>query len=149
MFEKSHPLVSFQQNKNRSKKETSKKNIIALIITSSNSAKPFKFLKKAFDHMAIFIDMPVTIPRVDRIDFWRNRIFTVFSLDIVENAICPICLVRKNIAFRKIKARQKIYSHCGIMDVSRSEKKLQRIPQCICKGVNFGIQTTFCASYGF
>jgi hypothetical protein len=35
------------------------------------------------------------------------------------------------------------------MDVSRSEKELQRIPQCICKGVNFSIQTAFCASYGF
>lgn len=99
--------------------------------------------------MAIFIDMPVTIPWVDCIDFWRNRIFTIFSLDVVENAICPICLVRKNITFGKIKARQKLYSHCGIMDVSRREKELQWIPQRICKGVNFGIQTAFCASYGF
>ena len=42
--------------------------------------------------MAIFVDIPVTIPRVDRIDFWRNRIFTVFSLDIVRMRFVPYAL---------------------------------------------------------
>lgn len=99
--------------------------------------------------MAILVDMPVAKPRSERIAFRRNRIFTVCPLDVVKYLICSICLVGKNITVRQIKARQKFYSHCGIMNVSRSKQKLQWIPQCVCKGMNLGIQTTFSASYGF
>lgn len=121
MFDKYSHIVSFQQNKSRSKKYAGKKDIIALVITSGNSAKPLEFLQETFDHMAIFVNMPVAEPRSDCIAFGRNRVLTVNTLNVVENLICSVCFVGKNIAVSQIKARQKIYCHCGIMDVSRSK----------------------------
>ena len=142
-------IVSFQQYKNRSKKDTGKKNVISLVITSGNPAKPLKFLEKAFDHMAILIDMPVATPRSDRIAFRRNCIFTVCSLNIIKNLIRSICFVGKNITFGQFKARQKFYSYCRIIDISCCKQKFKRIPQRVCKGMNLGVQTASGTSYGF
>ena len=142
-------IVSFQQNKNRSKKDTGKKNVISFVITSGNPAKPLWFLEKAFDHMAILIDMPVATPRSDRIAFRRNCIFTVCSLNIIKNLIRSICFVGKNITFGQCKARQKFYSYCRIIDISCCKQKCKRIPQRVCKGMNLGVQTASGTSYGF
>lgn len=141
-------MVSFQQNSNRSKQNPSKKDSITLLITSGNSAKPFEFLEKAFDHMASLIRMPVTEPWPYRVAFRRDGVFAVFPLDIVKNLIRSICLVSKNVAFGQFKARQKFHSHSGVIDISRCKQKFKRIPQCVCEGMNFRVQTAFCTSYG-
>ena len=95
MFDKYSHIVSFQQNKSRSKKYAGKKDIIALVITSGNSAKPLEFLEETFNHVAIFVNMPVAEPRSDCIAFGRNRVLTVNTLNVVENLICSILLRSK------------------------------------------------------
>lgn len=99
--------------------------------------------------MAILVGMPVTKPGSDRIAFRRNRVLPICLLDIVQNLGSSVCFVSENIAVGQITARQKFYSHCGIIDIPRSKQKFKRIPQRICKRMNFGVQTAFRASYGF
>jgi hypothetical protein len=99
--------------------------------------------------MAILVSMPIAKPRSDCIAFRRNRVLPICLLDVVQNLSSSVCFVSENITVRQITARQKFYSHCGIIDIPRSKQKFKRIPQCICKRMNFGVQTAFRASYGF
>ena len=83
--------------------------------------------------------MPITKPRSCNIAFRRDRIFSVLPLNVIKNLGTTICFVCQNIAVRQIKARQKLYSYLGIMDVSRCKQKLQRISKRICKCVYLGV----------
>ncbi len=67
--------------------------------------------------MTFFVKNPVTAPWIYRVGFWRNRIFAVLTLDIVQYLVCLICFVGKNIALRNINVRKYINSYFRIVYV--------------------------------
>ena len=95
-----------EQNRERSEINVGKKDRIKLVIASSNSAKPFEFLEKALYDMTIFVDVPVAEPRNARTFAGRNGIISIILLEIIQNDVCTISSISKDMAIFQIQARQ-------------------------------------------
>ena len=68
--------------------------------------------------MTLFVKNPVTAPRIHRIGFWRNGIFAVLTLDIIQYFVCPVRFVGKDIALRNVNMGEYINSYFCIIYIS-------------------------------
>lgn len=92
----------FDQHSDGGEVNESQIGIIALIVTSSDTAEPPQFQEEAFDQMPFFVKPPITIPWVSGIAFWRDGIHGVLICYITTNSLCSICSVAYDIAVGKI-----------------------------------------------
>ena len=68
--------------------------------------------------MTLFIQDPVATPWIDNVGLWRDRVFTVLTLDIVKNLVCSVRLVGKNITLRNINVGKYIDSDLRIVYIA-------------------------------
>lgn len=88
--------------------------------------------------MALFIDPPVTTPRVHRIAFGWDSVFAILNLNVVQNLFCTVSPISKHIATRNVHVRQDIYRNRAIMDISGRKLKINRIAQTVHDSMNLG-----------
>ena len=91
-------IVLFCQKPDSSKQNKRKEGRCQLIITSSDSAECFHFVKKALHYVSLLIGAEITEPRINKVALRWNGIHCSLSSNISTDLFRSISFICKDIA---------------------------------------------------
>ena len=104
---------------------------VEFVIASKDPAKPFEFLKEAFNQMTLLIGIPIYRPWIADIALGRNRIDSVLRINVFSNCLGTIGLIAEDIAPLDINLAEQSDSVLGIVVIAGTEQKSKWIAQAI------------------
>ena len=139
--------VLFNQNGNRSNKNKSEERLCEFVVSCCDTAKMFEFIEETLHQMTLFVQPPITLPRVRIIRFRRYTVIPTAFQNVSPDFRCAISLVAKHNTVNDFHMVKNVCGYFGIMHISRGELQMQRITQSVYNGMNLSGFSTTADSY--
>jgi hypothetical protein len=120
-------VVLFDQNSNGSKQDKGEERLSQFVIASGNTAEMLELIKETLHQMALFVNPPITIPRIRIVCFGRDAVIPAALQNIFSDFRGTIRFISKHDAFHDFHMVKDICGYLRIMHISRRKLQIQRV----------------------